>query len=109
VLAGSQTRKYTLNGMNYRKLFRSKYIIFVKKNFAQPKTKQEPKLSKKRIINTQANKSPNLQLNYKAGSLETHKRMVDLYGGITLLPKLALDTLTEDQFEQIRYLHCHHL
>jgi LysR family hydrogen peroxide-inducible transcriptional activator len=55
------------------------------------------------ICNTQTNKSPNLQLNYKAGSLETLKRMVDLYGGITLLPELAIHTLTEDQFEQIRY------
>lgn len=55
------------------------------------------------ICNTQANKHQNLQLNYKAGSLETLKRMVDLYGGITLLPELAIHTLTEEQFEQIRY------
>jgi LysR family hydrogen peroxide-inducible transcriptional activator len=40
---------------------------------------------------------------YQAGSLETLKRMVDVHDGITLLPELALDNLTENQLDNIRY------
>lgn len=40
---------------------------------------------------------------YQAGSLETLKRMVDMHAGITLLPELALDNLSEGQLDNIRY------
>ncbi len=40
---------------------------------------------------------------YQAGSLETLKRMVDMHAGITLLPELALDNLSENQLDNIRY------
>ncbi|MFY7788650.1 MAG: hydrogen peroxide-inducible genes activator [Thermoflexibacteraceae bacterium] len=45
----------------------------------------------------------NTNLTFQAGSLETLKRMVDLYGGITLLPELALDSLSEEQLDNVRY------
>ncbi len=40
---------------------------------------------------------------YQAGSLETLKRMVEVHDGITLLPELALDNLTENQLDNVRY------
>lgn len=40
---------------------------------------------------------------YQAGSLETLKRMVDIHDGITLLPELALDNLSENQLDNVRY------
>lgn len=49
-----------------------------------------------------ASQQPN-QLTFQAGSLETLKRMVDLYGGITLLPELAIDSLSEEQQDNVRY------
>lgn len=40
---------------------------------------------------------------YEAGSLETLKKMVDLYDGITVLPELATLDLTTKQLQQIRH------
>ncbi|RDB03361.1 hydrogen peroxide-inducible genes activator [Runella aurantiaca] len=42
---------------------------------------------------------------YEAGSIETLKRMVEHYGGITILPELSLRDLTEKQQLQVRHFH----
>lgn len=42
-------------------------------------------------------------LDYEAGSIETLKKMVDLNGGITILPELALRDLSKAQEKNIRY------
>lgn len=39
---------------------------------------------------------------YEAGSFETLRRMVDLYDGITVLPELALGTLSSKQKDQVK-------
>lgn len=43
------------------------------------------------------------QIEYKAGSLETLKKMVNTSGGMTILPELATHDFTEDQLELVRY------
>lgn len=40
---------------------------------------------------------------YESGSLETLRRMVELYDGITILPELATLEMTEKQQEHLRY------
>ena len=40
---------------------------------------------------------------YESGSLETLRRMVDLYDGITILPELATLDMTEQQQQNLRY------
>ncbi|MFT4031837.1 MAG: hydrogen peroxide-inducible genes activator [Siphonobacter sp.] len=45
------------------------------------------------------------QIEYKAGSLETLKKMVNTSGGMTILPELATQDFTEDQLELVRYFH----
>lgn len=40
---------------------------------------------------------------YESGSIETLKRMVEKYGGITILPELALRDLSEKQHKQVRH------
>ena len=42
-------------------------------------------------------------LEYNTGSIETLKRMVDTNAGITILPELALQDLTEHELERVRY------
>ncbi len=42
-------------------------------------------------------------LDYEAGSIETLKKMVDINGGITILPELALRDLSKAQEKNIRY------
>ena len=42
------------------------------------------------------------RLNYQAGSIETLKRMVDLHGGLTFMPKLATTTLSEKSLKNLR-------
>ncbi|AXE16977.1 hydrogen peroxide-inducible genes activator [Runella rosea] len=42
---------------------------------------------------------------YEAGSIETLKRMVEHYGGVTILPELSLRDLTEKQRLQVRHFH----
>jgi len=44
-----------------------------------------------------------LHFEYEAGSLETLRRMVDLYDGITILPELATLDMTASQLKHIRY------
>lgn len=43
------------------------------------------------------------QLDFEAGSIETLKKMIDVNGGITILPELALNDLDEEQLEQVRF------
>ncbi|WMJ74946.1 hydrogen peroxide-inducible genes activator [Cytophagaceae bacterium ABcell3] len=40
---------------------------------------------------------------YEAGSIETLRRMVDIRGGMTFLPELAVYDLSEDQADKVRY------
>jgi len=44
-----------------------------------------------------------IQFEYEAGSLETLRRMVDLYDGVTILPELATIDLTEEQKVHLRH------
>lgn len=48
-------------------------------------------------------KSENSKINYKSGSIETLKRMVDLGHGMTILPWLAVASLTAKQQQAVRY------
>jgi LysR family hydrogen peroxide-inducible transcriptional activator len=43
------------------------------------------------------------RLNYRSGSIETLKRMVDLGHGMTILPWLAVSSLTQKQQQAVRY------
>jgi LysR family hydrogen peroxide-inducible transcriptional activator len=49
-----------------------------------------------------ANSSVSSHFNYQAGSIETLKRMVDLHGGLTFLPKLATQCLSEADRKNLR-------
>lgn len=42
-------------------------------------------------------------IEYNTGSIETLKSMVDINGGLTILPELSIQYYTEDQLEHIRY------
>lgn len=42
------------------------------------------------------------RFNYQAGSIETLKRMVDMQGGLTFLPRLATLTLSEQEKQRLR-------
>lgn len=42
-------------------------------------------------------------LEYNTGSVETLKRMVDTNAGITILPELAMQDLSEQELERVRY------
>lgn len=42
-------------------------------------------------------------LSFQSGSLESLKKLVDKYDGMTLLPELAVFELNEDDFEKVRY------
>ncbi len=43
------------------------------------------------------------QVKYEAGSLDTLQRMVDRYGGATLLPSLAVASMASPQLKRLRY------
>lgn len=43
------------------------------------------------------------QLSYESGSLETLKRLVDINGGFTILPELAVLDLPKKKLDQVRY------
>jgi LysR family hydrogen peroxide-inducible transcriptional activator len=47
----------------------------------------------------------NNPLDFSAGSIETLKRMVEAHKGITILPSLCVDFLTERELHQIYYFH----
>ncbi len=47
----------------------------------------------------------NRNFEYESGSIETLKRMVESYGGVTILPELSLADLSETQLQQVRQFH----
>lgn len=47
----------------------------------------------------------NRNFEYESGSIETLKRMVESYGGVTILPELSLTDLSETQLQQVRQFH----
>ncbi|MFZ4262939.1 hydrogen peroxide-inducible genes activator [Sphingobacterium sp. HJSM2_6] len=55
------------------------------------------------ICNFKHNQAKEGTFDYNTGSVETLKRMVDLNGGITILPELSIATYDEDQLQHVRY------
>ena len=55
------------------------------------------------LCNFRKDKPNEQRLNYRSGSIETLKRMVDLGHGMTILPWLAVATLTQKQQQAVRY------
>lgn len=49
-------------------------------------------------------KYKNLEFNYESGSIETLMRLVDREGGSTIIPELALDAITEDQIDRVKFI-----
>lgn len=49
-----------------------------------------------------SNGSISTRFNYQAGSIETLKRMVDLHGGLTFMPKLAVQCLSDKDRQNTR-------
>lgn len=47
----------------------------------------------------------NRNFEYESGSIETLKRMVESYGGVTILPELSLTDLSATQLQQVRQFH----
>lgn len=47
--------------------------------------------------------NPERSLEYNTGSIETLKRMVDMNGGVTILPQLSILEFSEDELEKVRY------
>lgn len=43
------------------------------------------------------------QLHFETGSIETLKKLVDISGGYTVLPQLALNDMTESQLKRVKY------
>ncbi|MGO1669196.1 MAG: LysR substrate-binding domain-containing protein [Sphingobacterium sp.] len=55
------------------------------------------------LCNYSHNQSKEGSFDYNTGSVETLKRMVDLNGGLTILPELSIATYDEDQLAHVRY------
>jgi len=55
------------------------------------------------ICNYKHNQAKEGTFDYNTGSVETLKRMVDLNGGLTILPELSISTYDEDQIAHVRY------
>lgn len=55
------------------------------------------------ICHFKHNQSKEGTFDYNTGSVETLKRMVDLNGGITILPELSITNYDEDQIANVRY------
>lgn len=49
------------------------------------------------------NESLDATFDYNTGSVETLKRMVDINGGVTILPELCIRNYNEDELQYIRY------
>ncbi len=45
----------------------------------------------------------NKQFQYQTGSLETLKKMVEINGGLTILPELSIFDFNDEQMERVRY------
>lgn len=109
------------NGISEIPLFYEEMVAYVsktntayKKTFVLPKDIDPSKLwlleeghcFRSQIMNLCELRSISNEQNhfaYEAGSLETLKKMVDLYDGITVLPELATLDLTTKQLQQIRH------
>lgn len=55
------------------------------------------------LCSVQDTKTHPYNLDYQAGSLDTLRKIVDLSGGMTLMPELATFELEEDAYERVRY------
>lgn len=55
------------------------------------------------ICNYKHNQASNGTFEYNTGSVETLKRMVDINGGITILPEMSILGYDEDQLSHVRY------
>lgn len=55
------------------------------------------------LCSSRKEKPNDLRIDYKSGSVETLKRMVDLGHGMTILPWLAVSSLTAKQQQAVRY------
>jgi LysR family hydrogen peroxide-inducible transcriptional activator len=55
------------------------------------------------ICNYKHNQSKEGTFDYNTGSVETLKRMVDLNGGLTILPEMSISNYDEDQLGHVRY------
>ncbi|WP_313259294.1 hydrogen peroxide-inducible genes activator [Sphingobacterium sp.] len=55
------------------------------------------------ICNFKHNQSKEGTFDYNTGSVETLKRMVDLNGGLTILPEMSIFNYDEDQLAHVRY------
>lgn len=55
------------------------------------------------ICNYKHNQAKEGTFDYNTGSVETLKRMVDLNGGLTILPELSISNYDEDQIAHVRY------
>ncbi|GEM67454.1 transcriptional regulator [Sphingobacterium mizutaii NBRC 14946 = DSM 11724] len=55
------------------------------------------------ICNYKHNQSKEGTFDYNTGSVETLKRMVDLNGGLTILPEMSISNYDEDQLAHVRY------
>ncbi|MGJ1204894.1 hydrogen peroxide-inducible genes activator [Sphingobacterium lactis] len=55
------------------------------------------------ICNYKHNHSKEGTFDYNTGSVETLKRMVELNGGLTILPELSIAAYDEDQLAHVRY------
>lgn len=55
------------------------------------------------ICNFSHNQSKEGSFEYNTGSVETLKRMVDINGGLTVLPELSIASYDEDQLAHVRY------
>lgn len=55
------------------------------------------------ICHYKHNQSANGTFEYNTGSVETLKRMVDINGGITILPEMSILGYDEDQLSHVRY------
>jgi len=92
----------------------SKTSSLIKKQFVLPEDidpkelllLEEGHCMRSQIINLCALKYKNREssnLEYEAGSIETLKKMVELNHGITILPELALSSLSPKQWKMIHY------
>jgi LysR family hydrogen peroxide-inducible transcriptional activator len=109
------------NGISEMPLFYEEMVTYVsKKNIAYKKTYVLPKdidpsklwlleeghCFRSQIMNLcelRAISNEHNHFAYEASNLETLKKMVDLYDGITVLPELATTDLNNKQLQQIRY------
>ena len=109
------------NGIKEEPLFYEEMVVYVskknsvyKKNYVLPKDIDPGKLwlleeghcFRSQILNLCELRISNKEgghFEYESGSLETLRRMVELYDGITILPELATIDMTEQQQQLLRY------